>query len=894
MGIHKIEVARGIQWVEIPEANLRILCGCPADAVKHLIKRGLILPKQFKGVACETGPNALLLSDLSVQNGEFANLAEFPILQMLYKQGLILPGHPNNVGHKPLLIGSAEQVDSQLRYIYRGNYGLVSREEIIEAGVPAAQADEMMRIKLKFAFGSIRPTSDFVDARVVGDGAVVIADGVTLCRLAPNVFEFAYHGETIQVDLNLKPGEVYECAYPLGFRRFEPEYFAIIHTGEGDGWDVNRPCMSSIITYQGRIFLIDAGPNLATSMAAIGIGIDQVDGIFHTHAHDDHFAGLTTLMRAGRRISYFATPLVRSSVAKKLAALMGMEEEQFADYFDIRDLKVDTWNNVDGLEVMPVYSPHPVETNIYMFRALWGDGYRTYGHFADIVSLDVLQEMVTDKKDVPGLDQAAFERTRQSYLVPVDLKKVDVGGNMIHGSAKDFRDDTSKRILLAHRAGDLTSEEKEIGSSAAFGAVDILVAGQSEQLRHHAFSYLTTHLPGMPLHDLRLLVNHPMTEINPGAIILKEGETPEDVVLLVSGRVEKIRTRDNIFGSMSAGSFIGVGSVLDNRPSHNTYRACSFLRVIRLPGGVYAEVIRRNGLLDLMRRTAKLRAFLDSTPLFSEGLPATALRRIVETVKERQFKPGESITGEDLQSINILRSGLIERVVGTNVLDVLTEVRRVERRTSHERVVGTKVLDVLTKHASFGEEGAIFKVPYLSHLRVREETSVFQIPGEILRHVPLLHWKLFESYQHRVARVIYSDDPAVVFVWRDTFSSQIAEIDMRNQRLIQFANTILTSLSGLADRAALTDSFNEMVSFAHDHFVAEEKLLALHKYPEARTRVKKHQELMGQLTEYQQQLLRGVTPDSASFQHFFESWLVRHILKNDRKVDEFLSSKGVR
>ena len=320
---------------------------------------------------------------------------------------------------------------------------------------------------------------------------------------------------------------------------------------------------------------------------------------------------------------------------------------------------------------------------------------------------------------------------------------------------------------------------------------------------------------------------------------------------------------------MSAGSFIGVGSILDNRPSHNTYRACSFLRVIRLPGIVYAEVIRRNGLLDLMRRTATLRAFLDSTPLFSEGLPATALRRIVETVKERHFKSGETIAGEDLQSINIMRSGLIERVVGT------------------------KVLDVLTEHASFGEEGAIFKVSYLSSFRVREETSVYQIPGEILRNVPLLHWKLFESYQRRVARVVYSDDPAAVFIWRDTFSSQIAEIDLRNQRIVEFANTILGSLSGSANPKMLTETFDELVGFAHDHFAAEEKLLALHDYPDAKTRSKKNRELIGQLTDYQKQVLHGTAPDRASFQHFFESWMVRHILKNDRKVDAFLSSKGV-
>ncbi len=43
---------------------------------------------------------------------------------------------------------------------------------------------------------------------------------------------------------------------------------------------------------------------------------------FHTHTHDDHFAGITTLIRADHRIKYFATPLVRKSVTKKLSALL--------------------------------------------------------------------------------------------------------------------------------------------------------------------------------------------------------------------------------------------------------------------------------------------------------------------------------------------------------------------------------------------------------------------------------------------------------------------------------------------------------------------------------------------------------------------------------------------
>jgi len=95
--MNKVKVATGVDWIEIPEANLFILCGCPADVVKHLKKRGLIVTTQKNGVTYETGPNAILLSDMSIQNGNFANLAEFPVLQMLYLQGMILPNHPGSM-----------------------------------------------------------------------------------------------------------------------------------------------------------------------------------------------------------------------------------------------------------------------------------------------------------------------------------------------------------------------------------------------------------------------------------------------------------------------------------------------------------------------------------------------------------------------------------------------------------------------------------------------------------------------------------------------------------------------------------------------------------------------------------------------------------------------------
>ncbi len=733
MKINKIDVSHGIQWVEVAEANLRILCGCPADSVKHLIKRGLILSKEKNGVSFETGPNAILLSDVLLQNGEFANLAEFPVLQMLYKQGLIVPNHPNNTGQKPIIIGTADQVDSQMRYIYRGNYGLISREEIMKTGVSEEKATEMMRLKLKFAFGNIRPTDDFLDTRILSSNSVEIQNGVTIRRLELNIFEIAYEDETTIVNLNLRPTEKYECAYPLGYRKFEPEYFAIIHSGEGDGWDMNRPSMSSILTYQGGVYLIDAGPHLVNTMAALGIGINQVDGIFHTHAHDDHFAGLTALMRAGRKIRYFSTPLVRASVEKKLSALLGIEEKDFEDFFDVQDLSFDEWNNVDGLEVMPIFSPHPVETNLFVFRTLWADGYSTYAHFADIVSLSVLKGMVTDNIEQSGLSLELFERVRASYLTPYNLKKLDVGGGMIHGDAKDFRHDKSDRILLAHRATCLTPEEKEIGSCASFGTTDVLINGVADSFRRHAFSYLEANLTGISLHDLRMLINHPLIDINPGSILIKEGDTVSNILLVLSGQVEKIRTSDHFFGNLSAGALIGDEAMFGSFDVKYTYRASSFVRALQVPLTLYMEVIHRNGLLDSVKHFITMRNFLNTTSLFSEGLSVDVLGRIVEGMTEKTFKAGTIINEDDLYVINTIQSGLIERRVGD------------------------KVSDLLKHNDFFGEEYAILKVPHLFHLHVLEDTNVIQIPGNLLEDVPLLRWKVFDNYQKRVTRLIHQD-----------------------------------------------------------------------------------------------------------------------------------------
>jgi len=467
----KTRIANGIFWVEVPEADLRIVCGCPADCVKHLRKSGVITTVERSGVTFETGPNAILLSDTPVQNGSFSNLVEFPLLQMFYRQGMLLPGHPNE-GKRPLLIGLREQVTSQADYFFRGNYGLASVEEIMACGVPEDTARQLFQIKLFFAFGRIRPMEELVDLRPVEAEAVMLAPDVYVHRRGFNRYAFLSAEGTVEVDLSLGPEEDYEPPYHLPPVTLSKEEFSIIHIGEGDGWDVDRPCMGSIVCSRGLLYLIDAGPNIEQSLASLGVRANEIQGVFHTHCHDDHFAGLPSLVHVGRRMRYFAAPVVRATAQKKMAALMGIREEQFHELFETHDLVPGQWNGVDGFEVMPLYAPHPVETTVLMFRADCQGAARTYAHLADITSFEILDKL-------KGAD-SVLEPFRREILQQVDVKKLDAGGGLIHGRALDFSQDPSPRIIFSHGMPGLSAEEKTFGAIVAFGAADVLIPAQEE------------------------------------------------------------------------------------------------------------------------------------------------------------------------------------------------------------------------------------------------------------------------------------------------------------------------------------------------------------------------------------------------------------------------------
>lgn len=473
------KLAPGLYWVEVPEVGFRVLCGCPPDSVKFLIQERHI--RRCKE-GWEMGPSAILLNDLPIQNSSLCNLGEFPILQIFYRQGYFIPGHVNYGLKKPVLMGTKSQVFSQLDYFYRGNYGLDDETELSSENLPAHLEKQIRATKDHFAFNQKIKAEDLLELRLLDQDPCQNIQGVTVERLEMNHYKFTYGEDTYEINLNLLPDQC--LISPLCYERvsipFLYKNFSIVNIGEGDGWDVDRSSMGSLLQVEGRYYLVDAGPHLVHSLSALGIALEQIDGVFQTHAHDDHFAGLPALLRSCEVVPIFATSWVYASVIKKLAALLRLPEEQLKPLFPHQNLNAGEWNSLSFLEVKPCFSPHPIETTIFYFRKKVHQEWKTYGHLADICSLKVLEGIVEKKVLTP--EEAAV--VKSDYLMQADIKKIDIGGGLIHGQAEDFIDDQTPVKFLAHTSLTLTDVDRKVGRTGRFGSVYSLDDASFDHTKH--------------------------------------------------------------------------------------------------------------------------------------------------------------------------------------------------------------------------------------------------------------------------------------------------------------------------------------------------------------------------------------------------------------------------
>jgi len=720
-----IKVATGLFWLEIPEKDLFLMCGCPMDSIKHLENMDIIHRVDMDNYYMESGPNAILLSDLAVQNGYFCNLAEFPILHMMYKQGMALPGHPGNKGTRPQLIGISDQVEAQKKYIFRGNYGLASKEEFADAGCSSSDSELMWNLKMKFNFNTIHEPEALVETTVISDKEVELRPGVFLKRKGLNLYTIRFNNEFVDIDLNLNDKEQYEPPYQLQSTKVSREYFSIIHMGEGNGWDNSRPCMGSIINFKGKIYLIDAGPNIEYSLNAIGISVNDVEGIFHTHIHDDHFAGLTYLIMADHKIKYYATEPVMDTARKKLSALMGQEEGIFDAVLEPVVLESQKWNDIDGLEIKPILSPHPVETSIFYFRVFNGESYKTYGHLADIISRKILKSFISKGNPKEGITEEFYNQVWQDYLDYADIKKVDVGGGMVHGEAEDFLDDPSEILILSHMDRPLNDREKNIGINVEFGTQHILIPSSENYTKQKASRILCSYFPEASADSLKILLDCPFIEFPDDTVIAQDSTKMDEVFLIISGRVHYLFSDSGSYHEMTSGSAVGLMNGLWGDPIQGIYRTASHVEALVISKKKFNQFLSRNKEMDNLKKMSRILFDIQSTYLLGSRISNLNLVRLAQRTGTVHFLPGDTIPGGWSRDLYLLKKGRVEIYCGNKKIGALN------KWDSWGGYPVYPIRNDLTIEARIGGS---------------KPSELYRISYDVLKDIPVVQWNLFQTW----------------------------------------------------------------------------------------------------------------------------------------------------
>lgn len=128
--------------------------------------------------------------------------------------------------------------------------------------------------------------------------------------------------------------------------------------------------------------------------------------------------------------------------------------------------------------------------------------------------------------------------------------------------------------------------------------------------------------------------------------------------------------------------------------------------------------------------------------------------------------------------------------------------------------------------------------------------------------------------------------------WNDGLSIHVAEIDAQHQELVDMVNTLHDSMVDGADERILFDIVERMLRYTNVHFGTEETYMAQYAYPETAAHKAEHADFMtkaAQVAADQRAAKQGL---SMEVLNFLGDWLVTHINGSDKRLGEFLVSKG--
>lgn len=129
--------------------------------------------------------------------------------------------------------------------------------------------------------------------------------------------------------------------------------------------------------------------------------------------------------------------------------------------------------------------------------------------------------------------------------------------------------------------------------------------------------------------------------------------------------------------------------------------------------------------------------------------------------------------------------------------------------------------------------------------------------------------------------------------WSDAFSVNIKELDEDHKELLGIINEFNGAVMAGTVQEIISKIIDDLFDFSETHFAREETLMKEHDFPGYLEHKYKHNGIIEDLFDILKRHRSSENEIESRIAFLLGDWLLNHTSKEDKKVGEYLSRKGV-
>jgi hemerythrin len=254
------------------------------------------------------------------------------------------------------------------------------------------------------------------------------------------------------------------------------------------------------------------------------------------------------------------------------------------------------------------------------------------------------------------------------------------------------------------------------------------------------------------------------------------------------------------------------------------------------------------------------------TWLFGGFISATVHNRLTRAMRTEYFEKGEAPAEKD-QKLYLISMGSVELKIEEDVIETLQE-------------------------GEFcGEAGVLFSTSSVYNAVAATDVKAFVIERSILLDMPVVRWKLFETYKRRMETLLEPGSAGInIFQWKNEYAIGVDFIDWEHKRMFEAAEKVFSAIQIGKNRKKVCEALEKLAEKSRLHFESEEDHFRRRKFPDLERHAGLHTQLMLEI-EKKCELMKNENYNiDIEFLSFLKRWILEHIMSEDMRFKEYMNS----